>query len=202
MDSKVSAILKIVLGLAILFLAYKLYSIIQEPIQFEELKEKRYTAVKEKLEDIRDVQKAHREVYSQFAADLDQLIAFLDTGQKAIIERKDSSFMYYNETYQQDMQKDTIITTILGYESVKESLFGSDYQPEKLRYIPFSEKEPFKLDATKIKVNDVIVPAFEAVAPDTIIFHDVLKKYDQYINEEHVLKIGSLTQPTLSGNWK
>ncbi len=202
MDSKVSAIIKIVLGLTIIFLTYKLYAIIQEPIQYEKIKKKRYTAVQERLEEIRDVQKAHREVYSKFASDLDQLIAFLDTGQKAIIQRKDSSFTYYNETYQQEMQKDTIITTILGYESVKESLFDSDYKPERLRYIPFSEQVPFMMDATKIEVNDVIVPVFEAVAPDTVIFHDVLNKYDQYIDEDHALKIGSLSQPTLSGNWK
>jgi hypothetical protein len=203
MNSKVSTIVKIVLGLAIIFLTYSLYAIIQEPIRFEKIKEKRYSAVQERLEDIRDAQKAHREVYNNFASDIDQLVAFVDTGKKAIIQRKDSSFMYYNETYQQDMQKDTIITTILGYESVKISLFNKeDYDLKRLQFIPYTEQEEFQLDATKINVNDITVPVFEAVAADTVIFRDVLKTYNQYIDNNHVLKIGSLNEPTLSGNWK
>lgn len=202
MNSKVSTIIKIVLGLAIIFLAYSLYAIIQEPIKFEEIKEKRYSAVKERLEEIRNAQKAHREVYNNFASEIDQLVAFVDTGKKAIIQRKDSSFMYYNETYQQEMQKDTIITTVLGYESVKNSVFNPDYNLNRLRYIPYTEKVEFILDATKIKVNDITVPVFAAEAPDTIIFHDVLKKFDQYIDNDHTLKIGSLSEPTLTGNWK
>jgi hypothetical protein len=202
MNSKVSTIIKIALSLAIIFLAYSLYAIIQEPIRFEKIKEKRYTAVQERLEDIRDAQKAHRDVYNKFASDINQLIAFVDTGKKAIIQRKDSSFMYYNETYQQEMQKDTIITTILGYESVKNSVFNENYDLNRLRYIPFTEQDEFVMDATRINVNDIIVPVFEALAADTVIFRDVLDTYDQYIDNNHVLKIGSLNEPNLSGNWK
>lgn len=202
MNSTVSTILKIVLGILIIFLAYKLYAIIQDPIQFEKLKDKRYDAVKTRLEQIRNVQKVHRDVYDVFASDLDQLIAFVDTGRKPIIERKDSSFMYYDETYRKEMKKDTVIRRLIGYESVKESVFKKDFNPEKLRLIPYSQNEPFRMDADKISVNDVTVPVFEASAPDSLIFEDVLKRYDQYIDEEHVLKVGSLNEPTLSGNWK
>ncbi|MGB0177565.1 MAG: hypothetical protein ACPF9D_10390, partial [Owenweeksia sp.] len=88
MDSKVSLILKIVLAIVIIYLGYLLYSIIQEPIQFEKLKEKRYNKVKERLENIRDAQKAFRAEYSSFADDFNTLIAFVDTGKQSIIERK------------------------------------------------------------------------------------------------------------------
>lgn len=202
MNSTVSLIIKLVLGALIVFLVYSLYNIIQEPIQFEELKEKRYNAVKERLEKIRDAQKAHREVYGEFANELEQLIAFVDTGQRPIIQRKDSAFMYYNERYQQDMEKDTIIKTILGYEGIKESLFSLDFDPSTLRTIPYSDGMPFEMAAGKIEVNQIVVPVFEARAPNKVIFHDVLNEYDQYIEEEEALSIGSLTEPTLSGNWK
>ena len=98
MDSKVSLILKIVLAVVIIYLGYLLYSIIQEPIQFEKLKTKRYTLVQNRLEQIRDAQKAYRAEYSKFADDFNGLIAFVDTGKQSIIERKDSSFTYYNKT--------------------------------------------------------------------------------------------------------
>lgn len=202
MNSTLSTTIKVVLFLAIVYLAYLLYTIIQEPIQFEKLKEKRYDAVKERLENIRDAQKAYRDVYNVFAKEMDQLIAFVDTGKKPIIQRKDSTFMYYNEVYQQEMEKDTIITTILGYERVKTSLFDKNFQPAKLKTIPYSGGRNFEMKAGKINVNNVIIPVFEAKAPNTAIFHDVLDKYDQYIDEEDYLSVGSLTEPTLSGNWK
>ncbi|HBF19662.1 MAG: hypothetical protein CMI36_05750 [Owenweeksia sp.] len=202
MDSKVSLILKIVLAVVIIYLGYLLYSIIQEPIQFEKLKTKRYTLVQNRLEQIRDAQKAYRAEYSKFADDFNGLIAFVDTGKQSIIERKDSSFTYYNKTYQQEMVKDTIVTKLLGYQPVKKNLFGEDFDASQLRYIPTTEGKEFEMSATKIKVNDVIVPVFEAKATNEQIFGDVWKKYDQFIDKEYALTVGSLTEPTLSGNWK
>lgn len=203
MNSITSTLIKVGLFLLIIFLAYRLYSIIQDPINFEKLKERRYDATKAKLEQIRDVQKAYRTEYRSFAPDLNAVIAFVDTGKSAIVSRKDSTFMYYNETYQQDMEKDTIIVRILGYESVKEKLFGADFDSESLRYIPFTDKKyEFEVEAGKLSVNDIVIPVFEARAPNTAIFHDVLKKYDQYIDEDYALQVGDMNEATLSGNWK
>ncbi|QNR23418.1 hypothetical protein [Croceimicrobium hydrocarbonivorans] len=202
MNSTTSTLIKIGLFLLIVFLGYRLYSIILDPINYEKLKERRYTAVKSKLEQIRDIQKAYRTEYSEFAADLNAVIAFVDTGKIARVERKDSTFMYYNETYQQEMEKDTIVKKILGYESVKLKLFNADFDPESLRYIPFSNNKEFDLKAGKLEVNDVVVPVFEAKASNTAIFHDVLNKYGQYIDEEYALQVGDMNEPTLSGNWR
>ena len=202
MNSTTSTIIKAVLFLLIVFLGYRLYSIILDPINYEKLEERRYAEVKMKLEQIRDVQKAYRTEYRSFAADLNAVIAFVDTGRAAIIERKDSSFMYYDEVYQQDMEKDTIVTKVLGYESVKDKIFGADFDSESLRYIPFSDNKEFELQAGKLEVNDVVVPVFVARAPNTLIFHDVLSRYKQYIDVDYALEVGDLNQPTLSGNWK
>lgn len=202
MNRKTSLLLKIGLFIVIAFLGYRLYAIIQDPIDFERLKEKRYDVVKMRLEQIRDVQKAHRTEYLSFAPNIEALIAFVDTGKTAIIERKDSSFMYYDKVYQQEMNKDTIITKILGYEGVKDKLFGADFNPESLRYIPFSAKTPFEVEAGKIEVNDVVVPVFAAKAPNKAIFHDVMDRYSQYMDEDYALQVGDMNEPTLSGNWK
>jgi hypothetical protein len=202
MNSKFSLIAKSVLGILIILLGFKLFSIIQEPIDFENLKDKRYAVVKDRLEKIRDAQKAFRTEYLVFAEDLESLIAFVDTGKSAIIERKDSSFMYYDLIYLQEMEKDTIIVTVLGYEPVKAKLFGADFDPNSLRIIPFSDNVPFIVSAGKIKISEVIIPVFEAKAPDTSVFHDVLSKYDQYIDNDYALQVGDLKEATLSGNWK
>lgn len=203
MNNTVSLVLKLVLLVAIVFLGYKLYSIIQEPIQFDKIKDKRYTAIKERLEQIRDVEKAYRAEYNAFVGDLDGLVAFVDTGKQSIIERKDSTFTYYDKVFQQEREKDTTIIRVLGYKSVKESLFGSDFDASKLQYIPFTEnKFKFELEAGKINVGDVVVPVFEARASNKDVFADIKDKYSNYIDFEYGLKVGSMTEPTLSGNWK
>lgn len=202
MNSRVSTIVQVVLLLAVIFLAYRLYEIIQEPIRFEKIKTKRYDKIKERLEDIRDVQKAYRAEYNEFAGDFNTLIAFVDTGKQTIIERKDSTFTYYDQVYLKEREKDTIITRVIGYRDIKESLFHKDYNPEVLRYIPMTDKKEFSMEADKLTVNDIIVPVFEARAANKDIFADIWKKYEDFIDKDYVLKVGSLTEPTLSGNWK
>jgi len=202
MNSRVSTIVQIVLLLAVIFLAYSLYEIIQEPIRFEKIKNKRYDKIKERLEEIRDVQKAYRAEYNEFAGDFNTLIAFVDTGKQTIIERKDSTFTYYDKVYLKDREKDTIITRVLGYRNIKETLFDKNFDPEVLRYIPLTERKEFSMQADKLTVNDVIVPVFEARAENKDIFADIWKKYEDFIEKDYALKVGSLTEPTLSGNWK
>ncbi len=201
MSSTVSTVLKIVLTLAIIGLGYWLYAIIQKPIQYEDLKAERYEKIKERLEKIRDVQKVFRAEYNAFAPDFNTLIAFADTGKETILERKDSSFVFYDEVFQQERSKDTVVVKVLGYRNVGESLFGKNFDVSQLQYIP-GTKDKFEMDASKIKVGDVIIPVFEAKAPNTVVFGDVQKKYDQFIDKNYELKVGSMTEPTLSGNWK
>lgn len=202
MNSTVSTILKIVLLVAIVILGYVLYEIIQEPIRYENIKDKRYTKVKERLEQIRDVQKTYRSEFNEFAPDFNTLIAFVDTGRQSIVERKDSTFTYFNEVYQKDMEKDTTIVRIIGYRSVKESLFGENFNAQNLRYIPMTDNAEIEMEAGKLTVNEVVVPVFEARAPNTKIFADILDEYDQYIDTDYELKVGSMTEPTLNGNWR
>lgn len=202
MNSTVSTILKIALLVAIVILGYVLYEIIQEPIRYENIKEKRYTKVKERLDQIRDVQKTYRSEFNEFAPDFNTLIAFVDTGRQSIVERKDSTFTYFNETYQKDMEKDTTIVRVIGYRSVKESLFGENFNAQNLRYIPMTDNKEIEMEAGKLTVNEVVVPVFEARAPNTKIFADILDEYDQFIDTEYELKVGSMTEPTLNGNWR
>lgn len=202
MNTTVLTVLKVALVLAIVGLSYFLYEVIQEPIRFEAIKAERYEKTKMRLEQIRDVQKTYRSEYSIFAKDFDALIAFVDTGKESIIERKDSTFKYYDPVFLQERDKDTVIIRVIGFRSVKESLFGADFDSQQLRYIPFTEKKEFLLDAGKIEINSIVVPVFEANAPDTTLFADIDKEYDQYIKKDYALSVGSMIEPTLNGNWK
>ena len=210
MNARLIFAVKAVLMITIVIFSYKIYRIIMEPIEFAGLKDRRYEDTKVRLEQIRDAELAYKEEYGVFQGDLDQLIDFVANGRVSIVLRKDSSFQYYDRVYQQEMSKDTVVLRKIGEAPVvqklqqKPELFGADFKAEDLRFVPYSNKVPFALATGEVDRNDVKVPVFEAKADNKDIFQDVMETYHSLILHlpTKYLAIGSLQEPTLSGNWK
>ncbi len=212
MTARTILYLRIVLGVVAVVLTYRIYRIIMEPIEFSAIKEKRYGAVTERLEQLREAQLIFKDEYGKYAGTFDVLIPFLENAQVNIIERKDSSFMAYNKVYQTDMLKDTIIYRIIGQTSAKDKLirknpdlFPEDLDFGALRFIPFTDDTAqFKMATGYVDRNGVRVQVFEITAPNTRFFADIYDDYKAYIKNLRIdaLTVGSLTEPTLSGNWK
>lgn len=204
--------LRIALGIITLILSYRIYRIIMQPIEFASIKEKRYERITNRLEQLREAQLIFKSEYNQYANNFDDLVSFLQNAQVSIIERKDSSFMRYDKVYQTDMLKDTIIYRIIGQTSAKDKLmssnselFKSDFSVSDLRYIPFAkDSTEFSIATGHIDRNGVRVQVFEIKASNTDFFHDIYDDYESLILGLRInaLAIGSLTEPTLSGNWK
>ena len=202
MNSKITLVINLVLAALAIFLVFKVYRLIMEPIEFEKIKNDRFDEVKESLINIREAQLAYREEIGRFADNADVLAAFVDTGSITIIERKDTNFLKYNEKFGKDMMVDSIIVRILGTEKVKNNRFGADFDVNSILYIPFSNKEKFGVGAGVIDRSAVKVPVFEARADDVQILYGMEPRFDSYINKTHFLAVGSLTEPTISGNWQ
>lgn len=183
------------------FLAFKIYRVIMEPIEFERLKLKHMCAVTERLEQIREAELAYKQEYGSFTGDWNTLISFVDTGKVTIYERKDSSFMYYDKRFQQDMSKDTVIVRVIGYENVL-TRFGEGFEGEMLRTVPLTDGTEFNLGAGKIERNGVTVPVFEASVSDVDMLSTLKSRFNQYIDKNHVYQVGSLTEATISGNYE
>ena len=183
-----------------------------QPIEFASIKEKRYEKITNRLEQLREAQLIFKSEYNQYANNFDDLVSFFQNAQVSIIERKDSSFMRYDKVYQTDMLKDTIIYRIIGQTSAKDKLmssnselFKSDFSVSDLRYIPFAkDSTEFSIATGHIDRNGVRVQVFEIKASNTDFFHDIYDDYESLIIGLRInaLAIGSLTEPTLSGNWK
>jgi len=204
MNATLRNALTAVLAVVSIALAYWLFRIINHPIAYERIKGFRYQMVQQRLEQIRDAQLAYKQELGSFAGDFNTLIAFVDTGKINIVERKDSSFQYYNTTFQQEMIKDTVVVRVLGNKPVKTSVFTEDFKTESLRYIPFPEgsQKEFAMAASTIERNDLKLPVFEVSAANTDIFADVADRYKDLIKPDYKLVLGSLTEPSTSGNWK
>ncbi|KRO58465.1 MAG: hypothetical protein ABR98_00860 [Cryomorphaceae bacterium BACL7 MAG-120910-bin2] len=212
MTARTILYLRIALGVIAILLTYRIYRIIMEPIEFSAIKEKRYEIVTHRLEQLREAQLTFKEEYGKYAATFDQLIPFLEYAQVNIIERKDSSFMAYNKVYQTDMLKDTIIYRIIGQTTAKDKLvakspdlFESNFNADKLRFIPYTaDSVEFTMATGFVDRNGVRVQVFEIIAPNTDFFADIYNEYKTHIKNLRTssLIVGSLTEPTLSGNWK
>ena len=109
--------------------------------------------------------------------------------------------MAMSKIYGKEVNKDTVITRILGYQKVSEK-FPMGFEGSMLRQVPMTNGAEFELGAGKIERNGVVVPVFEVSVADVVIFEDVKKRYNQLISKDHVLKIGSLTEATISGNYE
>ena len=212
MTSKNIFYLRIALGIITLILSYRIYRIIMQPIEFASIKEKRYEKITNRLEQLREAQLIFKSEYNQYANNFDDLVSFLQNAQVSIIERKDSSFMRYDKVYQTDMLKDTIIYRIIGQTSARDKLISSNpelfkgnFSVSDLRYIPFAkDSTEFSIATGHVDRNGVRVQVFEIKAPNTDFFHDIYDDYESLILGLRInaLAIWSLTEPTLSGNWK
>jgi len=203
MNSKVQTAVKAVLILLSIYFTYRIYNGIMQPIRFQNIESVRLCEVTEQLENIREAQLAYKSENGNFCSDIHTLVGFVDTGFISIIERKDTNFMYYNKVYQKEMSKDSVIIRLLGQEPVATQLFGEGFDANSMLFIPGTDSL-FTMNAGKIVKNGVEVATFEVSAPFSTVFADVANEFPDAFNKvkNEMWSIGSLTQPTISGNYE
>ena len=200
-----------VLWILIVFFSYKIYDSINGPINFNKTKNERYAKVIDRLKDIRKAQIAHKDVKGVFANNFDSLVAFVDTGIFTLVEKRDSSYLEYDENYRIDMLKEVVVIDTLGTVPVKDSLFGETLQYKQMAFVPIegAQDKTFEIKAQIIDKNGYKVPVFEIkVAKSIILFDqntDLLKQENETISVDGVngssLILGSLTDVSTNGNW-
>ncbi|MCB0375218.1 MAG: hypothetical protein KDD04_04805 [Sinomicrobium sp.] len=203
-------ILKIVLWLLSMLFVYMIYKSINDPIQFENIKKERYAKVIDRLKDISDAQEAYRSVTGKFANDFESLIKFVDTAEFIITQKRDSSYMEFNQVYRIDMLKEVVIIDTLGFRSVKDSIFKNSDRYKNMMNVPFApNNEKFEMKSAILDQNGYKAPVFEAKVNKAIILHDQPKELvaqeKEVIDVDEVngpeIIVGSLTDVSTSGNW-
>ena len=203
--------IQIVLWVASIFFAYKIYDSINGPIKFNEEKNIRYAKVINRLKDIRTAQIAHRDVKGVFSNNFDSLIKFIDEGQFTLIEKRDSSFLEYDRTYRIDMLREIIVIDTLGTVPVKDSLFGTSLSYKNMAFIPIGgvDDQKFEIAAKVIDKNGYKVPVFEVKVKKNVILFDQNKDLTKQENETIAVDgvngpeiiLGSLSNVSTNGNW-
>ncbi|MEO5788449.1 MAG: hypothetical protein ACOH2D_00795 [Gelidibacter sp.] len=202
-------ILHIVLWAIIAFLGYQTFMSVYGEIQFNELKEKRYSVVIEKLKDIRDAELAYKQVNGKFTDNFDELVKFIETGKFTITQRRDSTVFDAEATKRFHgvvTTKEIVIVDTLAFVPVKDSLFGADTRYKTMMNVPVG-KPGAKFDL-KAGFLDKI-PVFEASVDKAIILdgedENLIAKEKQVVSVDGVngptLSVGSMNEVKTNGNW-
>ena len=69
LPQKIKPVLVILFGILSIYLGYKIYDSINAPIEFNKVRNERFTQVINKLKDIRDSQEAYKIVNGKYAGD-------------------------------------------------------------------------------------------------------------------------------------
>ncbi|GAB5538583.1 MAG: hypothetical protein Salg2KO_06860 [Salibacteraceae bacterium] len=183
-----------VLAVLIAVLAYADYQSIKVPIEFENEKERRYEHVVQRLKDIRTAELAYKAKYQKYQGNMDSLIDFIASDSLSVIKAfgEVPDTMTLEEAIAANVvQRDTILVPVI------DSLFGVRHQKDRvhpfkldsLRYVPFTNKGEFKLEAGTVDRSGTDVPVF--MAEDGAPF-----------DKSDPRKVGSMTDPKTNGNWE
>jgi len=187
--SIVRIILNLLLVGLIVYLANMLINDIKGPIQYEAERSKRYDEVKEKLIELRKGQIMFKRKYERYAGDLDTLKTFL----------QDDSVLIVNQVG--DPNDSTVVVKMVeAWVHVSDSLFKKN--PDRIASIdeiPYSNGQKFNIQAGEITKNKVNVKVFEMSAPYRAMYTGLNTKY---FDPEEVIKVGSMTEATTSGNFE
>jgi hypothetical protein len=186
-----------------------------KPIKFQREVTVRENATIDRLKDIREAEKAYKDVYKRYTGSFDTLEMFLKNDSFTVIKAigqipedwlDDLGFKAAREK----AVKEGIIVRETTHIPVKDSLFGTNYPLDSLRYVPFTNKVPFQIESDQIMTSsNLMVQVVEVKAN----YDDLLKGLNKqlvinYKDEKERLtgyggvKFGSLKEGTLTGNWE
>ncbi|MCB9174921.1 MAG: hypothetical protein H6589_09955 [Flavobacteriales bacterium] len=194
-------VIQLVLIVASAFMGYLIYDSINSKIELEKEVKHRKAVVIERLEQIKEAQISYKKVRGEYAKSFDQLRDFLENDSlivvKAIGVVPDS--LLGQEAKALAMG---IIVRDTSKIAVRNEMFKENFQQvvDSLSIIPFSGGSNFSINSGEVEKGKVKVKVFEVTAPYKEIFKG-LKTDNEGIDMNQALILGSMTEPSINGNW-
>ena len=202
MNNKNLKWINIGLALVAILLAYLVFDSIRQPVVFENVRKEREVQVVQSLKDIRSTQTLFKQTYNRFTGDFDSLAEYIKNGQLPVVNIvADPNDTTFTKT----------INDTVGFVSVYDSLFAKrdNFDINSLRVVPFSQGEVFEMQAGYIMRGGLKVAVFEAKTPYKTYLWDLdqqrvnnLKAEQEDLSKYPGLKVGSMDEPSLNGNWE
>ncbi len=208
-------VIQILFVLIIIVLGYLIVESIMEPIRFNQEVEVREQATIDRLIDIREAQKAYKDVYKKYTSSFDTLISFVDTGNFTVVKADGDIPEEWLDELGFDKArgkalKEGVISRINMHVPVLDSLFNPGFATDSLRYVPFTEGVTFEMDAGKLLTSSNLTVQ---VVETFCLYDDLLNEMDRQLvvnyKDERMkivgfegVKFGSMEEGTLTGNWE
>lgn len=208
-------VIQVLFVVIIIILGYLIVESIMEPIRFNQEVEVRESATIDRLINIREAQKAYKDIYKRYTGSFDTLIAFVDTSSFAVVKAigeipeewlEEMGF----EKAREKALNEGVISRETTMVPVLDSLFGAGFAYDSLRYVPFAEGVEFTMESGEILTSsNLIVQVVEV----STLYDDLLNGLDRQLvvnyKDERMkivgfegVKFGSLEEGTLTGNWE
>lgn len=202
MNNKKLTLINIGLAIVAIFLVYLVYKSISEPVVFENTRKEREMQVVQNLKDIRNTQTLFKQTYNRYTGSFDTLIDYIKSGELPVVNIvADPNDTTFTKT----------INDTVGYVKVVDSLFKNrdNFDVNSLRIVPFSQDEQFEMQAGYITRGGLKVAVFEAKTPYNVYLWDLdqqrvnnLRAEQEDVDKYAGLKVGSMDEPSLNGNWE
>lgn len=170
------------------------YKSIKDPVDFMNEKERRYKYVIQNLKDIRTAQLAYKSSKGVYATRFDSLINFVRLDSFKVVK---AIGMVPDTLTEMEALELGLVSRDTTMAAVQDSIFGTRYLKDhhgeffldSLPYVPFGGGATFDMQTGEIERGSVSVQVFQVMDS---------KPFDK----KQVLKVGSLADPSTSGNWE
>ena len=208
-------VIQVFLGIAIIILGFLVIESIMTPIRFNKERIVRERAAIRRMMDIREAQKAYKDLKINYTDSFDTLIHFIKTDSFSLIKAIGViPEELIDET--RDIRKARQIALDRGIIrrettkiSVQDSLYGKRYPVDSLRYVPYTENYEFRMEAGEYETSNLVIRVLEVSVPYEVLLEGLdpqlvinYAEERQKITRFPGLKFGSLTEGTLTGNWE
>ena len=201
--------------ISIIVLGFLIVESIMRPIRFQRKVNEREQVTISKLKDIREAQKAYKDVYKRYTSSFDTLQIFLRQDSfkvtKAIGTIPEEWLDEFGlEKAREKAINEGVIIRETTTRSVMDSLFGQAYPIDSMKYVPYTGGKQFEIESSEIETSSNLrVQVVEVKC----YYEDLLKGLNEqlivnYIDQRVIMtgfpgiKFGSLEDGTLSGNWE
>ena len=201
--------------ISIIVLGYLIVESIMRPIRFQREVNEREQVTISRLKDIREAQKAFKDVYKRYTGSFDTLQTFLRQDSFTVIKAigtipEEWLDEFGLERAREKAINEGVIIRESATRSVMDSLFGQTYPIDSLKMIPFTGGKEFEIESSEvITSSNLMVQVVEVKC----YYEDLLKGLNEQLIANYTdqrvtmtgfpgIKFGSLEEGTLSGNWE
>ena len=196
-----------------IILFYFVYNSINSEIEFNKDASIRISENVQKLKDLRQIQVKYKQNKGIFADNFENLIDFLENDSVSIIKatgETPDSIINGKQISDELALELGLISRDTSYALAKETVFDATYMNSRkdglpldlnnLITIPHSDAE-YNINAGQIEKGNVTVQVFEISTKYEEVFTGLDAENKSY-DLDALLKVGSMTEASLNGNWK